>query len=287
MKSIQVGNVRITRVVEIETVTNPTFLYPEMVPEAFKPYAGWLSPRFVDEEGRIIMAVQTFIVESEDARIVVDTCIGNGKERSMPFWNDLDLPFLRDMSAAGFPPDSIDTVLCTHLHIDHVGWNTYRNSAGQWVPTFEKARYLFGREEWEAWKETDEVARGHEHFGDSVLPILDADLADFVESDHRITSEVQLVPTPGHAPGHVSVRIESAGEVALITGDLMHHPVQCAEPDWHCTADWDAEQAVQTRRSFLQEVADSPTLILGTHFATPCRGQIVSDGDRWRFVAVD
>ncbi len=285
MKSIQVGDVRITRVVEIETVTNPTFLYPAMVPEAFEPHSEWLRPHFVNEKGQIIMAVQTFIVESEGAKIAVDTCIGNGKERSMPFWNDLDLPFLEDMATAGFPPESIDTVLCTHLHIDHVGWNTRKDAQGRWVPTFENARYLFGREEWEAWQTTDEVKNGHEHFGDSVLPIVEANLATLVETDHQLTSEVSLLPTPGHAPGHVSVKIESQGEQAIITGDLMHHPVQCAEPQWHCNADWDSERAVATRREFFDRYADTPTLILGTHFATPCRGKIVRDGDRWRFVA--
>ncbi|MEM1244886.1 MAG: MBL fold metallo-hydrolase [Acidobacteriota bacterium] len=285
MRQIQIGEVRVTRVVEIETITNPTFLYREMVPEALAPHGEWLKPHFVDDEGRIIMAVQTFVIESEGARIVVDTCIGNGKERSMPFWNDLDLPFLDDLTEAGFPPDSIDTVLCTHLHIDHVGWNTRQDSGGHWVPTFENARYLFGREEWEAWKSTDDVARRHEHFGDSVLPIVEADLADFVETDHELTSEVSLLSTPGHAPGHVSVRIASGGEEAVITGDLMHHPSQCAEPDWHCSADWDSEQAVRTRRDFLQRYADTPTLILGTHFATPSKGHIVRDGSAWRFVA--
>ncbi len=282
--TFRVGDVRITRVVEIEMPTNPVFLYPAMVPEAFDPYRHWLEPHFVDPQGKILMAIQTFVVESEGARIVVDTCLGNDKDRpAMPIWNRLDLPFLERLADAGYPADSIDTVLCTHLHVDHVGWNT-RWVGGQWLPTFENARYLFGRDDWEHWKALDGGER-REHLGDSVWPIVDRDLADFVDSDHRLTSEVWLVPTPGHSPGHVSVRISSRGEDAVITGDLMHHPVQCAEPDWACNFDSDPDQARRTRRSFLERYGDRPVLVLGTHFAAPTAGRIVRDGKVWRFEA--
>ena len=159
---------------------------------------------------------------------MVDTCIGNDKQRDFPPWNELQLPFREHMTAAGFAPESIDTVLCTHLHVDHVGWNT-RLVDGEWVPTFEQARYLFGREEWQAWEKTAAASEGEAHFGDSVLPVLDKGLVDLVESTHQITDEVSLIPTFGHAPGHVSVKIASKGEEAVITGDLMHHPIQCAE----------------------------------------------------------
>jgi glyoxylase-like metal-dependent hydrolase (beta-lactamase superfamily II) len=284
MNQLQIGDVTITSVVEIETPTNPRWLYADMTPEAFDPYRSWLEPHFLAaKRGLIQMAIQTFVVESEGARIVVDTCVGNDKQRSMEFWNLLDLPFLERLTDAGHPPESVDRVLCTHLHVDHVGWNT-RLENGRWVPTFPNARYLFGRQEWEHWKAAD-AARRSEHLGDSVWPIVDLGLHDLVESDHRVTSEVWLEPSPGHTPGHCSVHISSRGEEAVITGDLMHHPVQCAHPEWPCRADSDPAQAQATRRSFLERYGDSPVLVIGSHFATPSVGKVVRDGDRYRFDA--
>jgi glyoxylase-like metal-dependent hydrolase (beta-lactamase superfamily II) len=173
------------------------------------------------------------------------------------------------------------TVLCTHMHADHVGWNT-RLVAGGWVPTFERARYLFARREWEhACSEAggegiDDVV------GDSLRPIVDAGLADLVDSDHRITDEVWLESTPGHTPGHVSVRIVSEGREAVITGDVMHHPLQCCEPDLRMNLDLDSALATRTRRDFLARYADRDVLVLGTHFAPPTAGRFVRVGDRWR-----
>lgn len=278
MSTFQIGDVRITRVVEIEMPTNPIFIYPQMVPEALVRHHSWLRPHFVNDEGRVIMAIQGFAVESEGARILVDTCVGNDKSRQAPFWNQLQLPWLERLSAAGFTPESIDSVLCTHLHVDHVGWNT-RLESGRWVPTFPRARYLFGRDEWEHWR----AAEPSEHLADSVWPVVQAGVVDLVASDHRLTGEVWLEPTPGHTPGHVSVRIESRGEQAVISGDVMHHPVQCAEPDWTCSFDSDPALAISTRRAFLERFADQPTLVLGTHFATPTAGRIRRDGSVWRF----
>jgi len=284
MNRFQIGDVAITRVVEIETPTNPRWLFREMTPEVFDPHRAWLEPHFLAaKRGLIQMAIQSFVIESEGARIIVDTCVGNDKQRSMEFWNMLDLPFLERLSDAGQPPESIDRVLCTHLHVDHVGWNT-RLDDGEWVPTFRNARYLFGRLEWEHWQAVD-GGRRREHLGDSVWPIVERGLHELVETDHRVTSEVWLEPSPGHTPGHCSVRISSRGEDAVITGDLMHHPVQCARPDLECVADTDPEQARETRRSFLQRYGDSPVLVIGTHFATPSAGRVVRDGDHYRFDA--
>jgi glyoxylase-like metal-dependent hydrolase (beta-lactamase superfamily II) len=192
-------------------------------------------------------------------------------------------PFLEDISAAGYPRESIDTVLCTHLHVDHVGWNTMWVDE-KWVPTFPNARYLFGRTEWDHWsQEQNSQARGEDIIGDSVQPIVDANLADLVDSDHKITDEIWLEPTPGHTPGHVSVRISSQGEDALITGDFMHHPCQMARPNWRSSADYDGEWAENTRNDLLEQYADQPVLVIGTHFATPTAGHILRDGDVYRF----
>jgi glyoxylase-like metal-dependent hydrolase (beta-lactamase superfamily II) len=276
----QVGDARITRVVESEGPTSPRFLFADLTPEKLLQHA-WLRPDFLTGDGKLLMSIHAFVVESAGRVIVVDTCVGNDKPREAKNWNMLKGRFLEDLAEAGFPRERVDTVLCTHLHVDHVGWNTLLQD-GRWVPTFPNARYLFGREEWEHWKDEaegpDRVVRN-----DSVRPILQAGLADLVDADLRITPEVCLEPTPGHTPGHVSVRISSKGQDAVITGDLMHHPVQCSMPEMGARFDTDPAQAVQTRRAFMEKYQDGRTLVLGTHFATPTAGRFVADGPAYRF----
>ena len=280
MSSWQVGGVRITQVVESKGASPPSFFFPDVTPEDVQRH-GWLRPYFAHRDGRLFGSIHAFVVESEGRRIVVDTCVGNDKERDLAMWNRLQGPFLEKLAEAGHPPESVDVVLCTHLHIDHVGWNT-RLVEGRWVPTFPNARYLFGRIELEHWLASagDEDRR---IMADSVRPVLDAGLADAVEPDHVVTGEVRLEPTPGHTPGHVSVRIRSQGREAVITGDLMHHPVQCAEPLWQSHFDVDPDAARATRRRFLEQQADRDVLVLGTHFAAPTAGHVVRAGAAWEF----
>lgn len=279
MLSWKVGEVKITRVQELE-LPGLQWILPDATPENLATIP-WLKPHFVDDSGEAVAAVQTFVVEAGDRRILVDTCIGNDKDLPLKFWRNLSGPFLQDLEKAGFPADSIDTVLCTHLHVDHVGWNT-RKENGKWVPTFPKARYLFGRVEWEHW---DANREGMEVkvLEESVDPIVQAGLHELVEVDEKIGAEIQLEPTPGHTPGHVSVRIRSDGQEAVITGDLMHHPAQFVQSGWSCTADFDKEEAIATRRGFIERFAGTPTLVIGSHFATPTAGKIVEDGDAYRF----
>jgi len=285
MKRWQIGKVRITKIVEADgRPTSGLFLFPEADPEFVRRYA-WLRPHFATDEGKLYASVHAFVIESGGRRIIVDTCIGNDKPRRVKGWDRLQTPFLQRMADAELPAESIDTVLCTHLHVDHVGWNT-KLVDGRWVPTFPQARYLFGRVEWAHWSAEPVGPEDDDIVGDSVRPIVDAGLADLVESDHRITDEVWLEPTPGHTPGHVSVRIESEGERAIITGDLMHHPIQCGAPDMCSHFDVDRDAARRTRRDFLARHAGEPVLVLGTHFATPTGGWVVRDGEVWRF-AVD
>ena len=280
MTSFQVGDVKITRIVEMEGPTPGDFLFAGATSEGILKHE-WLRPDFVFDDGKLNICIQALVLESCGQRIVVDTCVGNDKIRSNPIWNQLQGAFLSDMETAGFPVDSIDTVVCTHLHVDHVGWNTRLTDQG-WVPTFGRARYLFGRLEWEHWSKHPETDDG-DVVGDSVRPVIEADLVDLVESDHQITDEIRLEPTPGHTPGHVSVRIRSRGEEAVITGDLIHHPIQCAEVDWASRFDVDPDQARRTRRSFLARCAEEGTRVFGTHFATPTAGRVVADGDAYRF----
>lgn len=278
----RIGEVTVTRILELEATGGTRFILPDATPEACREIA-WLQPHFADEAGRLRMSVQALVVETPSRRIIVDTCIGNDKQRDIPAWSNLQTSFLQDLEAAGFPPDSIDVVLCTHLHVDHVGWNT-RLVAGRWVPTFPRARYLIGRKEFEFWQgeEAGVTDPQRSPFHDSVKPVFDAGLVDLVETDHQVCPEVSLEPTLGHTPGHVSVRIRSGGEEALITGDFTHHPCQLARPDWASAADFDKAASTATRRRVFAALEASPVLVIGTHFASPTAGRIVRDGDAWR-----
>jgi glyoxylase-like metal-dependent hydrolase (beta-lactamase superfamily II) len=278
------GSVRITSVKEVELPIPGAGIVPEATPEALAPHAAWLKPHFVTEDGRLKLLIQALVVESRGRRIVVDTCVGNDKDRTLPVFHRMQTGFLDDLAAAGFPRESIDTVVCTHLHVDHVGWNTMRVNGG-WVPTFPNARYLVARPEWEHWSKEDDRSMG-DVLGDSVRPIVEAGLVDFVEPGHALTDEVALEPTPGHTPGHTSVRIRSEGREAVITGDLMHHPAQCAHPEWGSSADVDSAAARRTRRAFLDAQAGRSVLVIGTHFAGPHAGRIVRAGGAYRFEVV-
>jgi glyoxylase-like metal-dependent hydrolase (beta-lactamase superfamily II) len=276
-----IGDVTITKIVELEMTGGTRFLLPQAEPAAILPIT-WLRPHFANDEGKLIMSIHSFLVETPTRRIVVDTCLGNDKQnRRIPHWNDRTGPFLQDLTDAGFPPESIDTVLCTHLHVDHVGWNTKLQN-GRWVPTFPKAQYLFGRIEYQHWQTVQNRPDMAHILADSVTPIIDAGLAAIIDYDHRIGDEISLVPTVGHTPGHVSVLIQSRGERALITGDFMHHPCQIAHPEWATLADTDADQGIATRRRMFQELAGTPTLVIGTHFAGATAGRIVRDGESYR-----
>jgi glyoxylase-like metal-dependent hydrolase (beta-lactamase superfamily II) len=280
--SWQVGDVRISRVVESEVRMPPRGLMGEATAEAMAAHAGWLKPHFLDDDGQVTLCIQALVVESGDLRVLVDTCVG---DRDVPgfdaFSNDVN-PFLERLEAAGHSPADIDIVLCTHLHFDHVGWNTMK-VGDAWVPTFPNARYLFARAEWEHWsEEPDSPFVGS--LDECVRPVIDAGLADLVDVDHRIDERVSLQPTPGHTPGHVSVRIESGGALAFITGDMTHHPVQWAEPDWKMMADSDAAEASATRKRVAAELISSGSLVIGTHYASPTAGWLEEGPGGVRFV---
>jgi glyoxylase-like metal-dependent hydrolase (beta-lactamase superfamily II) len=276
----KIGKVRITKVVELETLGHTRFILPLATHEEIQKLP-WLIPHFANEEGRLKMSIHSLLVETPTRRIIVDTGLGNDKQgRNVPTWNNRKDPFLDRLTAAGFPPDSIDTVLCTHLHVDHVGWNT-RLSGGEWVPTFSNARYLFGRTEYEHWRDHSDTPDRVAVFNDSVKPIVDAGRAELIASDARLTEEITMIPTPGHSPGHMSLHIASDGAEGLLTGDVAHHPCQMAHLEWSSTADSDPRQAAETRRQLFSRFADRPALLIGGHFDA---GQLKRDGEAFRFV---
>ena len=280
----KIGDVTITKITEIQSTEKAIWIVPDLTAENLaRPELAWCKPHFARDDGKVHLSVHALVIESQGRRIVVDTCVGNDKRIALPAWNQRQGPFLNDLAAAGFAPETIDVVLSTHLHVDHVGWNT-RLESGRWVPTFRNARYLWNRAEWEYWSETEP-----NDFADvvqeSVRPVWEAGLVDLVSSDHAVTDEVRFEPTHGHTPGHVSVHVSSRGAEAVITGDLMHHPAQCTHPEWRAAVDSDGAQAEATRRAFLARYADRPVLVIGTHFATPTAGRIVRHGTSYRFTS--
>jgi glyoxylase-like metal-dependent hydrolase (beta-lactamase superfamily II) len=277
--SWKVGDATISVVTETELVYScETFLRQPL--SALDEYRAWLTP-YLTEDGRFRMVVQALLVAVDGLRIVVDTCIGNGKDfgPAMADFNGLDTAFPASLVAADFDPDSVDYVICTHLHVDHVGWNTQLID-GVWVPTFPKARYLMTQLDLDHWRTID--AR-HNPFRVSVQPVIDAGLVDAVDPDHRVSHSVSLMPTPGHTPGHASVRIDNGGDTAVITGDMVHSPVQFARPDWSSVADTDRDAAQRSRERLVALAGDQPMLVIGTHFPPPTAGHIVRDGASWRF----
>jgi glyoxylase-like metal-dependent hydrolase (beta-lactamase superfamily II) len=277
----KIGDVTVTRVVESVAPVPPNGLLPAATDDVIAQHLDWLRPDFVDDDGNLILSIHALCVESKGQKIIVDTCIGN--DRVIPGYEMLSVktPFLDWLADAGFARETVDTVICTHLHFDHVGWNTMLVD-GEWVPTFPNARYVLCRDEWEHWS-AESVPGAALTLNEAVRPVVDAGLADLVPSDHKVTDSIRLELTPGHTPAHVAVHIESNGEHALITGDLAHHPVQWAEPSWYAQPDTDRAQSEATRRRLLDEYANTDTLVIGTHFTTPCAGYLVRDDRGVRF----
>jgi len=290
MRTWQIGDVAVTRIVEMwqfEDHINMTIADAEPEEVIALP---WLHPHYATPDGRQRMNFQGFVVTTPTRKLMVDTCIGARRQRAFDVFSDLPEGFLEDLASLGIRPEDIDTVMCTHLHHDHVGWNTHKRD-GKWVPTFTNARYLFGRKEFEAWQEM----RHHDehdqrHMEDSVDPIVEAGLHELVEADHVICEDehakIWLEPSHGHTPGHVHVRISSGGEEAVITGDLMHHPIQCAMPHRTATFDMDKEAGRQTRVGFVERYSDTPVMVIGAHFADPTAGWIRTHGGARRFEGI-
>jgi glyoxylase-like metal-dependent hydrolase (beta-lactamase superfamily II) len=280
MQTWQIGEVKISKVLEMEQRWPGVALLENATAEAVLATDWVLGPYADPESGRFRLSFHAFCLEIGDQKIVVDTCAGNDKVRpDFEALGNLQTDFLDKMIEAGFGPDDVTHVVCTHLHVDHVGWNTHL-VGDTWEPTFPKARYLFVEREWDHWKVEPQVYG--DVVGDSIRPCIDAGLADLVAIDLRLNDLIWLEPTPGHTPGHASVRISSNGQDAVITGDLVHHPIQFANPDWVSNPDVDPDAAKATRRRFMERYCDDHTLVLGTHFGGPSCGHLRPDGDVWR-----
>jgi glyoxylase-like metal-dependent hydrolase (beta-lactamase superfamily II) len=285
--AIEIGSVMIHRIVEQE---GPFFdamqFFPTMTKEFLDENRGWLQPRFLDADDKLILCIQSYVVETPHHTIMIDTCVGNHKPRPMRnFWNMMNSDrYEKSLAAAGFSVNDIDFVMCTHLHTDHVGWNTRREN-GCWVPTFPKARYVFADRELAYWtKRQQDDPAACPWIVDSVLPIVLANRADIVKSAHAFNDLVTLVPTPGHTIDHYSVQIGRPGAYAIITGDMIHSPLQARFPELGMMADYDSKQAGESRRALFDRVCDTSTLMCTAHFPSPSTARVVRHQDAFDLI---
>lgn len=287
MQDIRLGDVTISSILECQRVskTPEEFFIGATAATASRHYAE-MEPFLYDAAtGRIVMAFQSFVVRTPKSIVLIDTCNGEDKFTEAVTWPTR--PWLDRFHALGLTFEDIDYVLCTHLHIDHTGWNT-RLEKGRWVPSFPNATYIFGRKEYEYWENVAKTGIVPPRQRDGVwqtncLPVVEAGQAVLVDDHYEIDDYISLVPTPGHSPGHCCVRIRSNGMEALALGDLMHHPLQCREPDWSTPFCWDPDMAARSRRLVLNEAAEARTLLLPTHFPAPTAGYVDKDDQCFRY----
>jgi glyoxylase-like metal-dependent hydrolase (beta-lactamase superfamily II) len=281
--TFRVGDMTVHRIVEMECGFTPALEFlPDLKAEVLEENKSWLAPSALDADGNLVLCFQSYIVKTPRHTILVDSCIGNDKERTArPLWHKKqDDTFMRGLAAAGLTVNDIDFVMCTHLHVDHVGWNT-RLENGRWVPTFPKARYLFSKTELDYWLAENDKAE-LPPIADSVIPIVEAKRCDLVTSDYALDDTVSLLPTPGHTIDHYAVKLGRGGKDAVITGDLIHTPLQARYTELSMRVDYDPKQGADTRRKFLETYCDTSTLCCFAHFPSPSRGYMKRWGDGFK-----
>ena len=287
MKTKTFGDVTVDAVLEhCGPFMSPLEMYPDATPEMVAHHRPWLDADGLYDAGTetCILSFHSFLIRTRHHTILIDTCVGEDKERpNRPNWHRQKWPWMDNLKAHGVQPEEIDFVMCTHLHPDHVGWNTQLRD-GSWVPTFPNAKYLFAKSEYEYW--SSQPKEGNPRwfaFADSVLPIMEAKKAVLVDHDHEIESGLWLEPTPGHTPGHVALNLESGGQRALFTGDMMHHALQVPECQWSSIFCSDGDQSRETRTRVLERCADSDVIVMPQHFPNETAGRVVDRGGKMMF----
>lgn len=281
-----VGDLTIHRIVEQEARFLPALeMIPGLTAEVLAENRGWMRQAgALDDTDTLLLSFHSYVVKTPHHTILIDSCIGNDKPRARPIWNmKTDDTYMRALAAAGLAVSDIDIVMCTHLHTDHVGWNT-RLVDGRWVPTFPNARYVFARREFDYWTEQNAKAEVPA-FADSVLPIVEAKRHDIVGDDHAIGDHLRILPTPGHTPGHAAFVLGRGKDDAVFSGDLMHSPLQTLYPELSVKFDVDPARAAETRRAFLERYCDTETLCCTAHFPAPSAGRIRRQGKGFVCVA--
>jgi glyoxylase-like metal-dependent hydrolase (beta-lactamase superfamily II) len=278
--AFQVGDMTIHRIIEQEQpLFDPMTFFPSLDAATLAENRDWLAAMggLDAATGQLTLCIQSYLVRTPHHTILIDSCVGNDKDRpTRPFWHrKSDDRWMRGLAAAGATVEQIDYVMCTHMHVDHVGWNT-RLQDGRWVPTFPNARYLFAEKELAYWT-AEHAKTPNEVIADSVLPIVEAGRADIVRSDHVLNDHIRLTPTPGHTPDHFAVEMGRGRTAAVMTGDLIHSPLQARYPELSMRADTDQAQSAVTRRAFLECHCEAATLVCTAHFPSPSRGTL----SRW------
>jgi glyoxylase-like metal-dependent hydrolase (beta-lactamase superfamily II) len=288
---LKIGDVEVHRIEE-QVIYEPMTLFPDFHPEGLESNLKWLAPHYYDaQRGMFPTSVHSWLLKTPERTILIDTCGGNGKTRPVsPRFHMLNTPYLDRLKAADVTPEQVDFVILTHLHIDHVGWNT-RLINGKWVPTFRNAQYIMSRAERDAQDPTHDARDKPEGvklpFIDSVQPILDAGLAQIVEGNETLFPGVDLIPIPGHTPGMMAIRVRSKGEEALFAGDIAHQPIQVAYPDWSSKYCADPAQSAATRRRIFDYCAERCCLMLPVHFGWPYCGRVARRGNDFVYLPND
>jgi glyoxylase-like metal-dependent hydrolase (beta-lactamase superfamily II) len=291
MKPLQVGSMRIHKVHEMDSPVPLLSQLPGTTADDLARLRQWYKQpdEITDDPETSFMtfSVHSWVIEIGQLKVLVDTCCGNHKERALPEVNQLDTRYLENLRATGFAPEDIDLVMCTHLHFDHVGWNTQLEN-GAWVPTFPNARYLFSRRDYEYFKDNPDGEELHyQAFLDSIVPVMEKGKGEIVEEDalvyRQIGDGVWLEPAPGHSPGCCTVNAQWGGAPGMFWGDVIHHPVQLIRHDLPFAFDADGEEACKTRKATMERVADSDTVCFPAHFRRSSAGYVKRDGDAFRY----
>ena len=286
--TFEIGDIKIHRVVEQEApFFDPLGFFPTLTPELLEENRGWMTDGgYLDKQnGQVVLCIQSYLVQTKHHNILIDSCVGNHKPRpTRPFWDMMNTDrFEKSLSCTGVSPDQIDFVMCTHLHVDHVGWNTKLEN-GRWVPTFPKAKYVFSDKELAHWTEIEKKdAAAAPWITDSVLPIVAAKRDEVVKSNHEFSDIVKLISTPGHSIDHFSVQVGKPGADAVITGDMIHSPLQARYPELGMRADYDSPMAGVSRRKLFGDLCDTSTLVCTAHFPSPSSGRMKRWGEGFKF----
>ena len=284
MTAVKIGGATVTRIEEsYAPIFEATKFFPDWRQCVVDEHRDWMVPDHYDPtSGFLKFSIHSWLIKLGGRAILIDACVGNHKPRpKFPMWHLMETRYLARMAEAGIRPEQIDMVMCTHLHVDHVGWNT-RLDNGRWVPTFPNARYIFSQEDYDHYLAGPEKgSASHGSFRDSVLPVVEAGLAQMVRGAHAIDEHLSIDPAPGHTPGSIAINLASHGQRALFCGDVLHHALQVFLPDWNSCFCADAINARKSRRKVLEDCAGSGALLMPAHFGAPFLCHIDERGSRF------
>jgi glyoxylase-like metal-dependent hydrolase (beta-lactamase superfamily II) len=288
MTTFKIGDATVTR---IEETYEPNFdakvFFADWDPEIVAPHLSWMVPNHFDPQtGMLKLSVHSWLITIGGRTILIDTCVGNHKPRPTRLkWHMMETRYLDRLAAAGVKPEQVDMVMCTHLHVDHVGWNT-RLDNGRWVPTFPNAKYVFSQEDYDYYgtldRDPEKGPANHGAFRDSVVPVVEAGLAQIVSGAHTLDEHFSIDPAPGHSPGHVIFKLASQNSEALFVGDVLHHVLQLYYPQWNSFACVHAENARKSRRKVLEYCAGSGALLAPVHFGDPFVCHVEQHGEAFK-----